>query len=225
MNVYKLNKMCLLFFCPSVSVSLSFSTSQRPCRGGERPPLQQILSRSFPGAPQVHGLPGKPTQCASVCVGGGWKGGGRFTWSLNESSDSDKNRVKSACVWQRVRGEIKNHEDRVTSTVRAGVSPWFSIQCKGTENLLRRELCVRGRSGEQGSFSEPAAFPCIHYLSESSVTPPDQNCSHFIHGEPEAERDRVMVQGHIPARGKNQHFKAVPLIISLFYIVGPLGPL
>lgn len=77
------------------------------------------------------------------------------------------------------------------SAVRGAVFLWFSVQCKGTENLLRRTLCVcvGGRAGGAGreGLSGPVAFPCISPLSPTRNFS-DWNCSHFINGETEAER-------------------------------------
>lgn len=68
MNIYKFNKMCSLFFCSSVSVSLS----QRPRRGGGECPSYNRFSlevslklfKSVDSQVNLH------TQRASVCVVG-----------------------------------------------------------------------------------------------------------------------------------------------------------
>lgn len=58
-------------------------------------------------------------------------------------SDSEKNKCEVFSVDDSglsVRGEIKNHMDKMISRVRGDVIFWLSIQYKGTETLLRRTL-------------------------------------------------------------------------------------
>ena len=68
-------------------------------------------------------------------------------------------------------GEIKSHKDKVISKGKGDIFSWFSIQCKGTEPLLRKTLCPGGAL----SFAEPLSggnsFPCVNSLSPYNDPP------------------------------------------------------
>lgn len=84
-------------------------------------------------------------------------------WS--ERSNSKRgSAVFSVYAGMFLRGEIKNHKDKMISKVKGDVFFGFSIQYERTERTQKNPLSGKGPSFT-GSFRDPMTSPCTISLS------------------------------------------------------------